>query len=67
MALVELIKRKYPKDSIDIIVFGNEAWPIKIKDFLICKLGHIIPIQLPDWNWQWIFCEEKEIPTSRFL
>ncbi|MGZ5210884.1 MAG: hypothetical protein ACXWB6_01265, partial [Kaistella sp.] len=32
MALVELIKRKYPKDSIDIIVFGNEAWPIKIKD-----------------------------------
>jgi Ca-activated chloride channel family protein len=32
MALVELIHRKYPKDSIDIIVFGNEAWPIKVKD-----------------------------------
>ena len=32
MALVELIQRKYPKDSIDIIVFGNDAWPIKIKE-----------------------------------
>src|SRR5690606_1065129 len=32
MALVELIKRKYPKDSIDIIVFGNEPGPMKCKD-----------------------------------
>ena len=39
MALVELIKRKYPKDSIDIIVFGNEAWPIKIKDLPYLKVG----------------------------
>ena len=39
MALVELITRKYPKDSIDIIVFGNEAWPIKIKDLPYLKVG----------------------------
>lgn len=39
MALVELIKRKYPKDSIDIIVFGNEAWPIKVKDLPYLKVG----------------------------
>ena len=39
MALVELIKRKYPKDSIDIIVFGNEAWTIKIKDLPYLKVG----------------------------
>lgn len=39
MALVELIKRKYPKDSIDIIVFGNEAWPIKIKDLPYLQVG----------------------------
>lgn len=39
MALVELIKRKYPKDSIDIIVFGNESWPIKIKDLPYLKVG----------------------------
>lgn len=39
MALVELINRKYPKDSMDIIVFGNEAWPIKIKDLPYLKVG----------------------------
>ncbi|MFL2566187.1 MAG: vWA domain-containing protein [Schleiferiaceae bacterium] len=39
MALVELIKRKYPKDSIHIIVFGNEAWTIKIKDLPYLKVG----------------------------
>jgi uncharacterized protein with von Willebrand factor type A (vWA) domain len=39
MALVELIKHKYPKDSIDIIVFGNDAWTIKIKDLPYLKVG----------------------------
>jgi Ca-activated chloride channel family protein len=39
MALVELIHRKYPKDSIDIIVFGNEAWPIKVKDLPYLRVG----------------------------
>ncbi|MES2800246.1 MAG: VWA domain-containing protein [Bacteroidota bacterium] len=39
MALVELIHRKYPKDSIDIIVFGNEAWPIKVKDLPYLQVG----------------------------
>ena len=32
MALTEFIKTRYPKDSIEVIVFGNDAWPIKIKD-----------------------------------
>ena len=39
MALVELIHRKYPKDTIDIIVFGNKAWPIQIKDLPYLKVG----------------------------
>lgn len=39
MALVEMIHRKYPKDSIDIIVFGNDAWPIQIKDLPYLKVG----------------------------
>ncbi len=39
MALVELIRRKYPKDTIDIIVFGNEAWPIQVKDLPYLKVG----------------------------
>ncbi len=39
MALVELIHRKYPKDTIDVIVFGNEAWPIKVKDLPYLQVG----------------------------
>jgi uncharacterized protein with von Willebrand factor type A (vWA) domain len=39
MALVELIHRKYPKDAIDVIVFGNESWPIPIKDLPYLKVG----------------------------
>jgi uncharacterized protein with von Willebrand factor type A (vWA) domain len=27
MALSELITTKYPKDTLDIVVFGNDAWP----------------------------------------
>ncbi|MEI2707492.1 MAG: hypothetical protein V9E96_00565 [Chitinophagaceae bacterium] len=32
MALSELITTKYPKDTLDIVVFGNDAWQIEIKD-----------------------------------
>lgn len=39
MALVELIKTQYPKDSIEIIVFGNDAWPIKVKDLPYLQVG----------------------------
>lgn len=39
MALSELITTKYPKDTLDIIVFGNEAWPIEIKDLPYLQVG----------------------------
>ena len=39
MALAELITTRYPKDSIDIIVFGNDAWSIKIKDLPYLQVG----------------------------
>ena len=39
MALAELITTQYPKDSIDVIVFGNDAWPIKIKDLPYLNVG----------------------------
>ena len=39
MALAELIKTKYPKDTLDIVVFGNDAWPITIKDLPYLKVG----------------------------
>ncbi len=39
MALSELIKQKYPKDTLDIIVFGNDAWQIEIKDLAYLQVG----------------------------
>jgi len=39
MALSELIKTKYPKDTLDIIVFGNDAWQIQIKDLPYLEVG----------------------------
>lgn len=39
MALSELITVKYPKDTLDIIVFGNDAWPIGIKDLPYLEVG----------------------------
>jgi len=39
MALSELIMRKYPKDTLDIVVFGDDAWEIQIKDLPYLSVG----------------------------
>ncbi|MCX2745997.1 VWA domain-containing protein [Mangrovivirga sp. M17] len=39
MALAELITTKYKKDTLDIIVFGNDAWQIEIKDLPYLQVG----------------------------
>lgn len=39
MALSEYITTRFPKDTLDIIVFGNDAWPIEIKDLPYLQVG----------------------------
>jgi uncharacterized protein with von Willebrand factor type A (vWA) domain len=39
MALAELITTKYKKDTLDVIVFGNDAWQIEIKDLPYLEVG----------------------------
>lgn len=39
LALTELIKVKYPKDTLDIVVFGNDAWQIQAKDLPYLEVG----------------------------
>ncbi len=39
MALAELIITKYPKDTLDIIVFGTDAWTIEVKDLPYLQVG----------------------------
>lgn len=39
MALAELIRRRYPKDTLDIVVFGNDAWQVSLKDLPYLQVG----------------------------
>lgn len=39
MALAELIRTRYPKDTLDVIVFGNDAWQIEVKDLPYLQVG----------------------------
>ena len=39
MALAELITTRFPKDTLDIIVFGNDSWQIQIKDLPYLQVG----------------------------
>ena len=39
MALAELIKTRYPKDTLDIIVFGNDSWQVELRDIPYLQVG----------------------------
>ncbi|MBS1764830.1 MAG: VWA domain-containing protein [Bacteroidetes bacterium] len=39
MALAELIRTRYPKDTLDVIAFGDDAFPITIKDLPYLQVG----------------------------
>jgi Ca-activated chloride channel family protein len=39
MALAEMIRKKYKKDTLDIIVFGDDAWQIELKDLPYLRVG----------------------------
>ena len=39
MALSEMIMRKYKKDTLDVVVFGNDAWEVKIKHIPYLSVG----------------------------
>ena len=39
MALAELIMTQYPKDTLDIVAFGNDAWEVSVKDLPYLQVG----------------------------
>jgi len=39
MALAELILNRYAKDTLDIIAFGNDVWPVTIEELPYLKVG----------------------------
>ena len=54
MALSELITTRYPKDNLDVIVFGNDAWPISIKELPYLKVGPYHTNTVAGLNLGWI-------------
>ena len=39
LALVELIRTRYPKDSLKVVVFGDEAWEVGLDDIPRIQVG----------------------------
>jgi len=39
MALAEMVKIQYPKDTLDIVVFGDDAWQVTVKDLPYLQVG----------------------------
>ena len=39
LALAELITTRYPKDTLDIVAFGDDAWEVEIKDLPFLQVG----------------------------
>jgi uncharacterized protein with von Willebrand factor type A (vWA) domain len=39
LALIELITTRYPKDSIDVVLFGDEAHPIGLEEVPYVQVG----------------------------
>lgn len=39
MALAEFIQTRYPKDTLDILVYGDDAWPISLKELPYLQVG----------------------------
>jgi uncharacterized protein with von Willebrand factor type A (vWA) domain len=62
MALAELITTRYPKDTLDILVFGNDAWTIAIKDFVF-EGG---AFSYHSWSAAMDLLEEKKYQQTNF-
>jgi uncharacterized protein with von Willebrand factor type A (vWA) domain len=39
MALAEMIMTRFKKDTLDIVVFGNDAWEVEVKDLPYLQVG----------------------------
>ena len=39
LALTELIETRYPKDKLDVVVFGDEAWQVPLADLPYLQVG----------------------------
>ena len=60
MALAELITTRYPKDTLDILVFGNDAWPISLKEVPYLEVGSYHTNTVAGLELPWTFFAHKQ-------
>ena len=46
-ALTQLIQTRYPKDSLHVVLFGDDAWEVKIRDIPYASVAPITPTPRP--------------------
>ena len=67
MALAEFITTRYPKDTLDILVFGNDARPISIKELPYLQVGPYHTNTVAGLDLAMDMLRRKGIPTNKSL
>jgi uncharacterized protein with von Willebrand factor type A (vWA) domain len=56
-----------PKRYLDILVFGNDAWTIAIRDLPYLKVGPYHTNTVAGLQLQWIFCAQTKYQQTDFM
>ena len=67
MALAEFITTRYPKDTLDVLVFGNDARPISIKELPYLQVGPYHTNTVAGLQLALDILRRNVTPTNRFL
>ncbi len=67
MALAELIKRRYPKDTLDIVVFGNDAWQVSQKDLPYLQVGPFHTNTVAGLELSMDILRRRKLPNRRIV
>ena len=65
MAMAEWITTKFPKDTLDIIVYGNDSWPISIKELPYLQVGPYHTNFVAGLELAMDILKRKRTPTSK--
>lgn len=67
MALAELIRRRYPKDTLDIVVFGNDAWQVSLKDLPYLQVGPFHTNTVAGLELSMDILRRRKLPNKRIV
>lgn len=67
MALAELIHTRYPKDTLDIIVFGNDSWRIEVKDLPYLQVGPYHTNTIAGMELALNILQKKKTPNKQIM